>query len=215
LTVRCEPATAGAQHACAERIAANLARRAFRRPVTTQDLETLMAFFAAGHQEGGFDRGVEHVVAAVLASPHFLYRGFSPDKDIGDSTWFALSDLELASRLSFFLWSQGPDEALLDAAEAGELGRPETLRAQVERMLADPRAAALVENFAMKWLTLDDLDEVVPNPGLFPGYSVALREDFAEEARRLIASILLEDRPVTELMTADHTFLNQRHARHS
>lgn len=211
----CQPQSAAEARPCARRITENLARRAFRRPVTEQDMETLMPFFDQGRELGGFDRGIEQMVAAVLSSPHFLYRAVSPDKDLGeDAQYFALNDLELASRLSFFLWSQGPDETLLEAAIAGELSDPAELEAQVRRMLEDPRAAALVENFAMKWLKLNDLSDVEPNPGRFPEYNSQLQEDFKEEARRFIASILMEDRPVLELVTGDHTFLNERMARH-
>lgn len=210
----CHPSPADDQYSCARRITEHLAQRAFRRPVTEQDMVMLMPFFDRGLTEAGFDYGIEQVVAAVLASPYFLYRGVTPDEGEADSEYIALDDLELASRLSFFLWSQIPDEELLAAAIAGELGEDAVLAAQVRRMLDDPRASALVDNFAIKWLNLDDLEDVDPTPGRFPGYSDALREDFSEEVLRFVGSILLEDRSVTELMTGDYTFLNERLARH-
>src|SRR5690606_12192531 len=132
----------------------------------------------------------------------------------GPSQIFALSDTELATRLSFFLWGQGPDTTLLDLADARELGKPEVLRAQVERMLRDPRAASLVDNFALRWLNLDDLDAVDPEPAQFPGFNEALRRDMATEVQLFLSSILLQERPVQELLDASHTFLNERLARH-
>lgn len=211
----CEPQLADEERACAEQITANLAQRAFRRPVDLEDMESLMPFYEMGRQDpGGFDAGIEQVVAAVLASPDFLYRGISPIRDIGETQVYALSDLELASRLSFFLWSQGPDKELLDVAIANELNKPEVMKAQVRRMLDDPRAVSLVNNFALKWLNLDALDEIEPESGRFPEFSDQLRETFSEEVRLFIGSILLEDRPVLELLTASHTYLNEHLARH-
>ncbi|HEX7079424.1 MAG TPA: DUF1592 domain-containing protein [Gammaproteobacteria bacterium] len=211
----CEPEVPARERACAERIAARLARRAFRRPVTQDDLAWLMPFYEAGRADGGsFDAGVEQLVTAVLASPDFLYRAITPPENAADAEVFALDDLELASRLSFFLWSSGPDDELLELAEAGKLREPATLEAQVERMLADPRAENLVTDFALRWLDLDDLDAVEPDARLFPEWSDELRADFATEIRLFLASILLEDRDVRDLLTADHTFLNERLAEH-
>jgi len=209
----CYPATIEEQLPCAQKITNNLAQRAFRRPIRDEDMDILIPFFERGLAEAGFDRGIEQVVAAVLANPWFLYRGVTPEAG-DEATYFALDDMELAARLSFFMWSQIPDEELLDTAIAGNLSNPTVLAQQVRRMLDDPRANSLVNNFAIKWLNLDDLEDVDPTPGQFPGYSNALRDDFGEETRRFMASILLADRPVTELMTADHTFLNERLARH-
>jgi mono/diheme cytochrome c family protein len=215
----CDPQKAG-EPACAKQITQNLARRAFRRPVTAEDVARLMPFYEAGREGGGsFDQGIEQVVAAVLASPDFLYRairggalhqtqGASPNAE------FALTDLELASRLSFFLWNTGPDDELLTLAAAGGLTRPGALEKQVRRMLADPKASSLVTSFAMKWLNLTTLDSVQPDPMLFPEFSEQLRHDFAKEAEAFISSILLEDRSVVDLLTAGHTFLNDRLARH-
>ena len=207
----CQPA-ANQERACARRIAANLARRAFRRPVTDDDVDSLMPYFDSG-RKSGFDAGIEQVVAAVLVSPDFLFRAIGPPA-APDRAAFPLTDLELASRLSFFLWSQGPDEALLDAAAAGRLRTPAALSAQALRMLQDRRASSLVRNFALKWLDLDNLSEVEPDPNLFPTFNDQLRRDLGAEIESFVASVLLEDRGVGDLLTADHTFLNERLARH-
>ncbi len=144
----------------------------------------LMPFYEAGRQDGGsFDQGIEQVVAAVLASPEFLYRAIRGPKGTSPNTEFALTDLELASRLSFFLWNTGPDDELLKLAEAGGLTKPGAMEAQVKRMMADPKASSLVTSFAMKWLNLADLDSVKPDPMLFPGFNDQLRRDFSTEAR--------------------------------
>jgi hypothetical protein len=206
----CRPESAGEERACAERITQNLARRAFRRPVTSEDVDRLMTFYEAGREgDGGFDAGIEQVVTAVLASPDFLYRAILPPKDAKPGQPFALDDLELASRLSFFLWNTGPDDALLAATEAGKLHDAGDLDKQVRRMLADPRAGTLVTNFALKWLNVDDLDAVDPDARLFPEFSDELRDDFATEIELFLRSVLLEDRNVQELLTADYTFLNE------
>jgi mono/diheme cytochrome c family protein len=210
----CDPKTAG-EPACAKQITGNLARRAFRRPVTPEDVNRLMPFYEAGREGGGsFDQGIEQVVAAVLASPDFLYRAIRGPKGTSPNTEFALTDLELASRLSFFLWNTGPDDELLTLAASGGLTKAGAMEKQVRRMLADPKASSLVTSFAMKWLNLDALDSVKPDPILFPGFTDQLRRDFSSEAEAFIGSILLEDRNVVDLLTADHTFLNERVARH-
>ena len=201
----CEPEVPERERACAERITADLARRAFRRPVTTEDIDRLMAFY---------DAGIEQMLTAVLVSPDFLYRGIAPPQDTQDAKFHALSDLELASRLSFFLWSQGPDDELLELANTGELRRPDVLDAQVRRMLAAPRAETLVTNFALGWLNLDEIDDFEWNRQLFPEFSPELREDFATEIDLFLRSILLEDENVQELLAAEHTFLNERLAQH-
>jgi hypothetical protein len=210
----CEPETPAAEQACAERITEHLARRAFRRPVAREEVARLLPFYEAGRARGGFDLGVEQMVTAVLASPDFLYRAIAPPPGSSGVEAFALDDLELASRLSFFLWSQGPDDALLELAAAGKLSDPQTLETQARRMLADPRANALVVNFALKWLNVDELESVVPDDRLFPEFSDELRVDFATEISLFLRSILLEDRNVRELLSSDATFLNERLARH-
>jgi mono/diheme cytochrome c family protein len=209
----CTPASAAEERPCAERIAKTFATRAFRRPVDAGDLERLMPFYENGRSAGNFDIGVEQLVTAVLASPDFLYRAIAPsESDTGDT--FALDGFELASRLSFFIWKQGPDEELLKLAADGELGDTDVVARQVERMLADPRAETLVSDFALRWLNVDELEAVVPDERLFPEFSDELREDFSQEIQLFIASILLENRDVHDLLTADHTFVNERLARH-
>ncbi len=210
----CDPKTKE-ESACARQITENLARRAFRRPVTAEEMKRLMPFYEAGRQDGGtFDQGIERVVAAVLVSPQFLYRSIRGPKGATSDTEFALTDLELASRLSFFLWNTGPDEELLTLAAANGLTRPGVIEKQVKRMLADPKASSLVTSFAMKWLTLTNLDQVIPDPKLFPGFDEQLRHDFSMEAEAFIGSIFSDDRSVLELLTADYTFLNERLANH-
>jgi hypothetical protein len=206
----CDPKKTG-EPACVKQITENLARHAFRRPVTPDDVSHLMPFYAAGREGGGsFDQGIEQVVAAVLASPEFLYRSIRG----GTTGEVPLTDLELASRLSFFLWSTGPDDELLTVAAAGKLSRPGAMEAQIKRMMLDPRASSLVTSFAEKWLNIGDLDAVKPDPVLFPGYNDQMRKDFSNEAEAFLSSILLEDRNVVDLLTADYTFLNDRLARH-
>jgi hypothetical protein len=205
----CDPKAKG-ESACARQITENLAHRAFRRPVTEDEVTRLMQFYDAAKKEGGtFDQGIERMVAALLASPNFLYRGIWGEP--------ALTDLELASRLSFFLWNTGPDQELLTLAESRGLTKPGVMEKQVRRMLADPKASSLVTNFAMKWLNLDSLESVKPDPVLFPEFDNPpgqLRRDFATETEAFVGSILLEDRNLVDLLTANHTFLNERVARH-
>jgi mono/diheme cytochrome c family protein len=210
----CDPKTTG-ESACAQQITETLARRAFRRPVTADDVTRLMPFYQAGRENNGsFDQGIEQVVAAVLASPEFLYRAIRGSKGASPNTEFALTDPELASRLSFFLWNTGPDDELLSLAAANGLTKPGALEKQVRRMLSDPKASSLVTSFAMKWLNIADLDAVQPNPMLFPAFNEPLRRDFSTEAEQFVSSVLLEDRSVVNLLTANYTFLNERLARH-
>ncbi len=206
----CKPAAAGASElACAQKIVENLARRAFRRPVTAEDTTPLMAFYKSGSASGGFETGVRDALSAILASPHFLYRA-----EAGGPAGAArpLNDLELASRLSFFLWSSIPDDELLTAAAASRLSRPEVLTAQVTRMLADPRAKSLSDDFAYQWLHIAKIDEISPDRGQFPFASGLLdaRGLLKEELKLFVDSILRSDSSVKELLTADHTFLNER-----
>jgi len=214
----CTPASAKAsarqapeaeEIACAQKIVDNLARRAFRRPVTADDTAPLMAFYKAGRATGSFDAGVRDALGAILASPHFLYRVEAAAPTRAPRT---LSDLELASRLSFFLWSSIPDEELLKLATESRLSQPAVLTAQVTRMLADPRAKSLSEDFAFQWLNLAKLDTITPDRGQFPHASGLLdqRVFLKEELRLFIDSILRSDRSVMDLLTADHTFLNER-----
>jgi hypothetical protein len=209
----CQPRTPDQDRPCALKIAKHLARLAFRRPVTQDDLDSLMPFYDAGFKQGGFDEGVEQVVAAVLASPAFLYRTIMPSLNAAGGKLHTLSNLELASRLSFFLWGEGPDEQLLDLAVAGKLTQPKVLDAQALRMLADPRASTLVDDFAFHWLDLDKISSVVPEPKLFPEYSAQLRDDFTTEAKLFISSVFFGNKSVLGLLDADYTFLDERLAR--
>jgi glyoxylase-like metal-dependent hydrolase (beta-lactamase superfamily II) len=205
----CRPASAREEMPCALKIVENLARRAFRRPVGAEDVNPLMAFYKSGSATGGFEGGVRDALGAILASPHFLYRAESGEGAGGIRT---LSDLELASRLSFFLWSSLPDEELLKLASASRLNRPDVLAGQVTRMLADPRAKSLSDDFAFQWLQLSKLDEITPDRAQFPHASGPLdpRALLKEELRLFVDSVLRSDRSVMELLTADYTFLNER-----
>jgi mono/diheme cytochrome c family protein len=207
--------TAAGETACAKQIAENLARRAFRRPTTEADLAVLMAFYEAGRKEKDFDRGVERLVAAVLASPEFLYRAIQGQQvATAKAREVALTDYELATRLSYFLWNTGPDEELFKLAATKELSRPAVLDAQVKRMLADPRAASLATNFAMKWLGLDGIEGIKPDQQIYTSFNDQLKRDLVTEAQTFIQSVLLENRPLVELLTSDQTYLNDRVARH-
>jgi hypothetical protein len=205
----CKPQSKADELACANRIVSDLARRAFRRPVTQQDVNPLMVFYRDGAASGSFDQGIREAVSAILASPHFLYRVESADAAGGVRT---LSDVELASRLSFFLWSSMPDDELLDLAIKSRLSQPGVMAQQVRRMLADARAETLVTDFSFQWLNIAKLDQIPPDSRQFPHASGLNdpRKFFKEELRLFIDSILRSDRSVVDLLTADHTFLNER-----
>jgi hypothetical protein len=210
----CHPQSVADEDPCARRIAENLTRRAYRRPVDAADVDHLMPFFAAGRKEAGnFDGGVQELVAGVLASPDYLYRAIQPPPDSSAGDVFQLSDLELASRLSFFLWSDGPDDELLSVAASGKLSDPKVYEAQVRRMLVDPRASALVTGFAMRWLNVDDLKAVEPDPRLYPMFNEQMRKDFSTEIELFLRSVLLDDKSIILLLSADYSFLNERMAR--
>ena len=207
--------TAAGETACAKQIAENLARRAFRRPTTEADLASLMPFYEAGRKEKDFDRGVERLVAAVLASPEFLYRAIQGQQAAtAKAGEVALTEHELATRLSYFLWNTGPDEELFKLAATKELSKPAVLDAQVKRMLADPRAASLATNFSMKWLGLDGIEGIKPDQQIYTSFNDQLKRDLVTEAQTFIQSVLLENRPLVELLTSDQTYLNDRVARH-
>ena len=213
----CKPETGGTvadDEDCATAILSTLARRAFRRPVTDDDIDPLLGFYAEGRAVGGFDSGIERALRAVLVDPEFLFRIEREPDGVAPVTAFRVTDVELASRLSFFLWSSIPDDELLDLASRGELGDPDVLRGQVRRMLADAKSHALVENFAGQWLYLRNLRSVAPDPDAFPEFDENLREAFRRETELFVESQLREDRSVVELLTADYTFVNARLARH-
>jgi hypothetical protein len=205
----CQPKNEAEERPCAERIARHLATQAFRRPVTDADVTWLMKFYETGRKDpGGFDSGVTELLTAVLSSPDFLYRAMPASRAAGQSR--QLSDLELASRLSFFLWSEGPDEQLIKLAADKKLSAPGVLQSQVERMLKDPRAHSLVDNFAFSWLNFGTLSQVEPDDKRFTG---DMRTNFETEARLFLASVLLENRSVMDLVNADWTFVNESLAR--
>jgi len=210
----CRPEALGDELACAEEIVSSLARRAFRRPVDADDVMDLMRFYEMGRSEGDFETGIQWVLERILVDPEFLFRVESDPPNIEPSTPYPLSDIELASRLSFFLWSSIPDEELLAIAERGEIHDPDVLEGQVRRMLADERADALVQNFASQWLHLRNVPAVTPDLNLFPEFDDNLREALRRETELFFASQLRQDRSVTELLSADYTFVNERLARH-
>jgi hypothetical protein len=210
----CDPAKTG-ESPCARQIAENLAHRAYRRPVTADDISRLMRFYDEGRLENGtFDQGITELVAAVLASPDFLFRSIQAPKSVSKGSQFSLNDLELASRLSFFIWNTGPDAELLKLAETKQLSKPGALDAQVKRMIVDPKAESLVSSFAMKWLNLNSLDLVQPDPKIITVFNSTLRKDFLAEAEKFLESVLLQNKNVTELLTSNQTFVNNRLARY-
>jgi len=204
------PTQASAEAVCARRVLTNLATRAYRRPVTAADMEPILALYDAGRKKGDFNEGIEQGLRLILASPKFLFRTESaPSSATGRVT-----DVELASRLSFFLWSSIPDEELLTVASKGTLSQPATLERQVKRMLADPKSRALVDNFASQWLMLRNLKGHIPTPGDFPNFDNELRQAFRQETEMFVESIMREDRSLIDLIDADYTFVDERLARH-
>ena len=210
----CAPASPEEEEPCAIRILSTLARRAYRRPVNDADMQTLLALYREGRGRAGFEAGIEAALERILAGPEFLFRVEQNPPDVTPGTTHSVSDLELASRLSFFLWSTIPDEELLSLAENQRLRDPGVLDQQVRRMLADPRAEALVANFAGQWLYLRNLRAVSPDPEVFPYFDDNLREAFQQETEMFFQSMLQEDRSVLDLLDADYTFINDRLARH-
>jgi mono/diheme cytochrome c family protein len=200
--------------ACARRILSALMRRAYRRPISEADLERPMAFYREGKSERDFDAGIGKALTAVLVNPEFLFRVEADPAKTPAGAAYRISDLELASRLSFFLWSSVPDDALLDAAIRGELRRPEVLERHVRRMLADPRSYNLASNFAGQWLRLRNVTSVDPNVRLYPDFDDNLRQAFRTETELFVDSVVREDRSVLDLLRADYTFLNERLAKH-
>jgi len=215
----CEPHRTSDERECAAKILSRITHLAYRRPATPADVQTLLPFFDNGRREGGsFDAGIQLALERVLVDPDFLlrvHRDPDPSRSTATTRPYRLSDLELASRLSFFLWNSIPDERLLDAAERGQLSKPATLEQQVTRMLADRRATrALVDNFAAQWLNLRRVREVVVDPDIYPDFDESLLQAFEEETRLFLTSTLREDRSVLDLLRADYTFVNERLARH-
>ena len=212
----CQPASDASsdEEACAREILSSLARRAYRRPIEAADLRTLMDFYRAGRSDGSFDTGIQLALERLLISPDFLFRVEPDPTDIAPGTVYALSDLELASRLSFFLWSSIPDAELLEVAERGGLQDPAVLEQQTRRMLADSRSKSLVQNFAGQWLYLRNVRSVVPDAAAFPEFDENLRDAFRQETELFVESMIREDRSVLDLLSADYTFANERLAEH-
>jgi hypothetical protein len=210
----CTPAGAADEPACAKKIFSTLARRAYRRPVTEADLRPLMAIYEAERAETGFESGIKQGLERILVSPQFLFRIERQPSAVPAGAAYRISDVELASRLSFFLWSSIPDEELLDLAERGKLRNRSVLDVQVRRMLRDPRSEALATNFGAQWLYLRDLREKSPSPALFPDFDLSLRDAFERETTLFLASVFREDRSVIDLLRANDTFMNERLARH-
>src|SRR5215468_5103672 len=210
----CRPAREKEESACAKQILATMARRAFRRPVTDADLNPLVAFYERGRRERDFDYGVQSAIEAMLVSPDFLFRVERDPKTAAPGAVYRLNDFELASRLSFFLWSSIPDDELLNLAEQSKLKNQLVLRQQTRRMLDDPRSQAFVSNFGGQWLHLRNLETITPDPDIFPNFDEGLRQSFRRETELFFESILREDRSVFDLLDANYTFLNQRLAEH-
>lgn len=209
-----QPANRADEDASAKRILAALMRRAYRRPVTEADIQGPLALYRKARAEGGFEAGIEMALSAVLVSPEFLFRVEPDPAGLAPATVYRVSDLELASRLSFFLWSSIPDDELLDVAVAGRLSKPAVLERQVRRMLADSRSRALVSNFASQWLHLRNLASITPDMRLFPDFDDNLRQAFRQETELFFESILRDDRTALDLVSANYTFVNERLAKH-
>lgn len=210
----CRPTTSADEDVCARKIISTMARRAYRRPATDADLQPLLAFYREAKNTRGFDGGIERAVQALLVSPSFLYRVERESTATTSSAGvYRVSNLELASRLSFFLWSSIPDDELLTSATQGRLSDPAVLGAQVRRMLKDPKSAALASNFAAQWLRLRNLEGATPDDVIFPNFTDNLRTEFVKETELFFKSIVQEDRSVVELLTADYTFLTERLAK--
>jgi hypothetical protein len=210
----CRPTSPRNEEVCARQILTTLARRAFRRPARPQDIGTLMEFYQAGRNEGNFDAGIEAVLQRILADPEFVYRGEPESPALVPGKSYRVGDLELASRLSFFLWSSIPDDELLNVAAQGKLKDSAVFEQQVKRMIADPRSEALVENFTGQWLNVRGMAAMEPVVNLFPDFDSTLREAFRRETELFFDSIVHEDRSIIDLLTADYTFVNERLAKH-
>ena len=210
----CRPANAADEDACARKIITNLATKAFRRPAGATDVNGLMEFYKQGRKEGNFDDGVEMALARLLAAPKFIYRIEAEPANLKPGETYRLNDADLASRLSFFLWSTSPDDELVRVASQGKLKDPAVLEQQVRRMLKDKKAETLATNFAGQWLNLRGLQAQSPLPMLYPDFDDPLRQAMRREVELLFDNIVRDDRPVTELLTADYTFVNERLAKH-
>ena len=211
----CYPQNAGEEDACARKIIATLTTKAFRRPASNDDMKLMTAFYRNGREKGGkFDAGIEAAIQRILTDPDFIYRAEIEPAKAAPGSAYRISDLELASRLSFFLWSSIPDLELIKLASANTLHTPAVLKQQVDRMIADPRSQALVQNFTGQWLNLRGIAASEPVVNMYPDFDSTLRDAFKREVELFFASIIQEDRSVDDLLTADYTFVNERLARH-
>jgi hypothetical protein len=210
----CRPLRTADEIGCAKKILATMARRAYRRPITDADMEPLLTMYEAGRKKGSFDAGIEQGIRLVLANPKFLFRTEADATALQANGLKRISDIELASRLSFFLWSSIPDDELIDVAAAGRLGQPAVLERQVKRMLKDAKSQALVDNFASQWLMLRNLKSHFPTPPDYPNFNNELRQAFRTETEMFVGSIMREDRPVLDMLDANYTFVNERLAKH-
>jgi hypothetical protein len=211
---RSSPEIEANEGGCAKKILSTIARRAYRRPVADAEVQTLIGFYESGRKKGTFESGIQNALRLILASPNFLFRGEPDPPAVAAGTIYPVSDLELASRLSFFLWSSIPDDQLLTVAAQGKLKDAAALDRQVRRMLADPRSDALVTNFAAQWLFLRNLQTTLPDNATFPNFDDSLRQSFRRETELFFESIMREDRSILDLLDADYTFVNERLARH-
>ena len=207
----CRPESQATEWDCAQKIFASIARRAFRRPVNDDDLATLRRFYESGRRTGTFDAGIQKGIMAILATPKFLYRGLPPSTDMKPGQLYRISDLELAARLSFFLWSSVPDNELIDTALNEDLHDPKVMEREVRRMLADPRSKSLTTDFAFQWLQITDLDHLEDrDPARYPNFDQSLVNAFRGEMEYFINSVFSEDHSVLDLLTADYTYVNER-----
>ena len=210
----CEPISADEEPACARQILSSLARRAYRRAVTENDIQGLMEFYKQGQLEGGFETGIQFALERLLVSPDFLFRIEQDPRNAEPDSMYPVTDTELASRLSFFLWSSLPDDELLDLVERSELRDPGVLETQVKRMMSDSRSSGFIENFVGQWLYLRNLDGIYPDPAAFPEFDENLREAFQRETELFIDDQIRSDRSLRELLSADYTYVNERLAEH-
>jgi hypothetical protein len=211
----CYPQELSEEVNCARQIISTLVSKAYRRPETNADIDVIMDFYRTGREDGGrFDYGIEAAIQRILADPEFIYRSEIEPVNVAEGSLYQISDLELASRLSFFLWSSIPDAELIELATQGRLHNPDVLQQQVQRMFSDPRSEAFIENFTGQWLNVRGMAASEPVVELFPDFDSTLRDAFREEIELFFASIIQEDRSILDLLTADYTFVNERLARH-
>ena len=210
----CRPSTASDEIPCARKIISALARQAYRRPVTDRDLEALLSFYQSGRNQASFETGIRTALQAIISSPEFVFRFERTPANVAAGTNYRITDLELASRLSYFLWSSAPDEQLISVASQGKLSDPAVLEKQVRRMLADPRAESLATNFAYEWLHLQNLKDASPDLFAYPDFDKTLSQSMLRETELFFDSIIREDRSILDLLTANYTFVNERLAKH-